>query len=240
MTPTLSIIVAFRGDGHRARVWDFVHERMRAELPEAEIVVGTDDGVDPFHKTLALNRAARAATGDIFAIWDADVWCSPTAVHEAVRLVEAGAAWVKPWHRKLKIDEEATQRALALGAAWSGERIHGDNLEPFAPANHYWSAPPLLVARHAFFGCGGQDERIRGWGGDDDQLAWALKAFYGPLKILKGNAVHLWHPRVDRSGHDRWVGQEEFGGNLGLVRRYQEAWRDPQKMRELIATREAS
>src|SRR4029077_3598730 len=56
----VSILVPFRdADGQRTAAWNFVRRWLERVYPEAEIVVASDDGEDPFHKTLALNRAAK-------------------------------------------------------------------------------------------------------------------------------------------------------------------------------------
>jgi len=240
----LSILVAFRAepDSPRSRLWDFVRARLEADLPQAEIVVGTDDGIDPFHKALALNRAAAMATSDVLGIFDADCYIPPEQVASGLALIaRKPMSWCKPWTKKYKLDEPTTAAVLAQGTRWDGAadptwRVRR-GLE--AVANHYWSAPPVLMSRAAFETVGGMDERFRGWGGDDDQLAFALRGLFGPAKVLGGYAIHLWHPRVGQSGRDQWLGQDRFQPNAHLTQQYRRASRSAQSMRELLAAREA-
>jgi hypothetical protein len=221
------------GDGHRTRVWDFIHDRIRRELPDVEIVVGTDDGEDPFHKTLALNRAVAASSGDIIGIWDADTWVPP----EQVRIALAGlwiepARWWRPWSLKYKFREHPTMQALEAGEAWDGD-VSGIGLE--IRPNGFASAPPVMLSRESYALVGGMDERFRGWGSEDEAFSFACRGVLGPGDTVQGKAVHLWHPRRGRSGRDLWEGQENTYSNSQLMKEYHQA-RTPKRMRELIET----
>lgn len=239
----VSVLVAFRDDSSerfRERLWDFVRARMASEHPDFEIVEASDDGADPFHKTLALNRAAARATGEIFYICDSDTWVPPAQVNAALEgLDDQPLRWWRPWKRKVKLNELDTAKVLALGDSWDGT-IPDGWIRSAENRNTYWAAPPLLVHRDVFEGVGGLDERFRGWGQEDDAFAEALKALYGPPKAVQGACVHLWHPRIGKSGRDLWPGQEAFGPNLELAAEYKRAARRPGAMRALISDREGS
>jgi hypothetical protein len=236
----LSILVAFRdADGTRTHLWEFIRAKLERELPEAEIIVASDDGEDPFHKTLAINRAARDATGDVLAIWDADTWVLPEKVREAASfVVEHPERWSRPWNTKLKLNEEATAHVLQLGETWDGTIDH----KPFGKPenrNPFWAAPPLLLHRSAFDAVGGMDERFRGWGGEDVGFAHALNRLVGKPRVFSSICIHLWHLRVERSGADLWPGQDDRTANAELLTRYVKANR-PELMRELVSERTVS
>lgn len=236
----LSVLVAFRDvDGSRTRLWEFIRAKLERELPEAEIVVGTDDGEEPFHKTLALNRAAAQATGDILAIWDADTWALPEKVRAAAAFVtEHPEQWCRPWNSKLKLNEDATAHVLSLGETWDGTIDH----KPFGKPenrNSFWPAPPLLLSRQAFETVGGMDERFRGWGGEDVAFGLALMRLVGRPRVIGSTCIHLHHPRVGRSGADLWIGQGTGSENGDLLKRYQRANR-AELMHRLVSERTVS
>lgn len=226
-----SILVAFRGSGHRLRVWDVIRTKLQNEI-DAEIVEASDDGIDPFHKTLAINRAAERARGDVFAIWDADTWIAPETVHESIAFVaEHPDKWARPYRTKIKVSEEATNWVLAQ-EAWDGiiDRKRFRDVEAVTPYQH---APPLVLSRTAFETVGGCDTRFRGWSSEDLAFSHALTRLVGVQRSFDAVAWHLWHPRIGRSGHDLWEGQTDTDENVALAAQYRKAY-SPAEMRRVI------
>src|SRR5260370_9170809 len=61
----ITLLVPFRADNpYRAKGWQWLMRYWGHELPEAELIVCTDDS-RPFCKTAALNRGFAKAKGDI-------------------------------------------------------------------------------------------------------------------------------------------------------------------------------
>ena len=229
----LSVLVGFRdtGDGHRTRLWDVIRGMLEERLPEAELVVGDDGGEDPFWKTKALNDAASRATGDVFMLTDTDTWVSDDCIRATAAGIEhLPRYWWRPWNVKYKLGQAPTEQALAGG--WDGSVIPG-GLEN---TNRYWAAPPILMHSDLWFEAGGQDDRFRGWGHEDDAFASTLKTLFGEPVVIPGPSVHLWHPRIGKSGRDLWVGQESAIDNRVLAGRYKTA-RTRERIMELIASR---
>jgi hypothetical protein len=233
----ISVICAFRDDppGPRTELWNLIRERLGRELPEVEVCVGTDDSV-PFNKSKALNRAAAQASGDVFLLTDSDTWIAPAQVNRAREFVQAHPRrWVRAWSSKKRLDEETTANVLAQGPVWDGTVPPGAGFEN---STAYWAGPPLAVTRAVWDDIGGMDEGFdRGWGSEDAGLAFKLKALYGKARVLPGDAIHLFHPRIGRPGLDMWPGQSE-GGNKELFLVYLKASRSPELMRRLIASRD--
>lgn len=231
-TPSVSVLVAFRGDQWRDRLWAFVRDRWEREHPDFEIVVASDDGTDPFHKTLAYNRAARSATGDVFLLTDADTWCPPEQVRDTIARVRRGR-WGRPYRTKIKLTEADTLAALDAARDWIWVSDPSRRLEARTP---YWAAPPLALPRGMYEAVGGHDERLRGWGSEDLSFALSVRRIFGDPFPARGEAVHLWHARRGASGRDLWAGQDSAVENAALARRYVQA-RRPDAMRALIAER---
>lgn len=237
----LSIIVAFRDSSesqHRSRLWDFLQAQYVLQLPEAEVVVGQDDGTEPFHKTLALNRAVASASGDLLLLSDADTWLPTAQLREAMAGIEADpTSWWRPWNIKLKLGESDTNWVLGH-KSWNGELLqNADHPSRRENLNTYWAAPPHLFTRNQYERAGRFDERFRGWGAEDEAWALAMRSIVGRPKLARGYAIHLWHERLGRSGHDQWVGETDPGANNKLLAPYRKLVRYPSQMEKMVKSR---
>lgn len=230
----ISVLVAFRDSngGHRGRLWDFVRGRLEVDHPDFEIVLGTDDGTDPFHKTAAYNQAARMASGDVFVLTDADTWVPPELLEGAARGCERGRGWWRPYSRKVKLLQADTERALAEGDGW---RFTYNPQGRYEKNTTFGGAPPLVVPRQ-MYEAAPFDEGFRGWGSEDVAFVHSLTVLFGQPHVISGECVHLWHPRIGRSGADLWPGQASARDNQLLASRYIHA-RTPRAVRELLADR---
>lgn len=202
----LSILVPFRdADGTRTRGKDWILRRWAHFYPEAEIIVASDDGIDPFNKSMAVNNAAKQATGDMFAILDADTWIDPQFMARALSLVEQGVPWVIPARRSMRLKQDISEKIMALPPEGPLFAINVSHAEGgIAPVVGFlW-----VVSRAGFEQIGGMDERIRGWGGEDTAFTMAMDRVVGKHHRLPGTVICLWHPRPRDQDHKRvWVGQ---------------------------------
>lgn len=242
-----SILVAHREHppGPRTRLWEFVRSQLVIAYPHAEIVEAEDDGIDPFNKCMALNRAAAKATTDLFAIWDSDTWVAPTETYKALQsLLNNPKQWAKPWHLKIKLNEKATETILESGTFGGhniGTTVAGHRAVDLARnpenTNSYWAAPPFIITREAFDTVNGFDERIAGWGSEDAAFCWSLNTLWGPCihQRIQYPAIHLFHPRLGKSGADAWPGQEVGHSNSEAYQLYRSLDGNPQAMAAHVA-----
>lgn len=200
---TLSVLVPYRPDGgHRTRAWEWLARRY-AEMPDVELVVrGDDGGANPgeFNHPLAINRAAAAATGDVFMIADCDTAFDYAWVRRAHDMVHGrDAPWVLP-RFYAKLDKRSSERLLhgapdagidKFTAEWIGDSVSVAGL--------------VVIGRDAFEYVGGYDERFAFWGSDDVAFALSVDTLVGRHVRLEGSAYHLWHPQplTQTYGHAR-------------------------------------
>lgn len=222
-----------------------------AQLPAAEIIIGDDDAV-PFSKSVAVNRAAAKAKGDILVIIDADgymladdiVYCAEEIRHARKK---GRKLWFVPYRQFYRLTEEASKPLLASDPK---------NPYSFPPpitnelfihdtdhkVGHWYGAMVQIMSREAFRLVGGWDERFRGWGGEDHAAMRAMDTLYGPHKTLPGQVLHIWHPQLSPQGTKDWVhwkdrmweGQQGPQINSRLSWRYYHAAGKPQVMRKLV------
>lgn len=202
----LSFIIPYRdADGTRERAKDWIVARWQHFYPDAEFCIAPDDGVDPFNKSMAVNTAAKQATGDVFVILDADTWIDNEWMDKAFhQLGRRNYRWVIPARKSYRLTRSASDEILALDPAAELPRLI--NKRTMVEQSGSVVGFCHIVPREGFEMVGGMDERFRGWGGEDSCFVRALDVVYGPHTQLPGVVVSLWHSRPRAKGR-YWVGQ---------------------------------
>lgn len=242
----ISLLVPFRTDNaERQRNWTWLLAYWRAALPEAEIVVGTDNSV-PFCKTAAVNRAFARSTGDVIVILDADCYISADTIRECARRIRIARAlhhtlWYMPYKRFYRLTEDASMRLLSTPP--DAPMIFGDppppaDLDPSGGVSygHWYGALIQMMPREAFESVGDMDERFQGWGGEDVSFMFALDTLFGRHRIYNGPVYHVHHPTIKGRWlrTRQWAGQDKPETNDWLSTKYEDAFNDRMRMRKLI------
>lgn len=233
----LSFLIPFRdADGTRTRAKDWIVARWRHFYPEAEFILEPDDGVDPFCKSMAVNRAAAKATGDVYVILDADSWIEPQWMDLAFEKFAHRVPWVIPIRRSYRLTQQGTEPFLSSDPTGPlpklvNRRIIVEQSGPVAGFCH-------IVPRQGFEAVGGMDERFRGWGGEDTCFTRALDVVWGRHMQLPGTVVSMWHARPRGVGGRTWEGQtaDHYAIRQELGRRYGAVGRSKAAMLALLAT----
>lgn len=219
-----SILVPFRPDGGpREAAWQWVYRWYRTHHPSWEIIVADSEG--DWSKAQAVNRAARAARGQLLVIADADLFPHPNRLVEAVRLART-RPWIVPYTRVHRLSEAATQQIMEMDPSFSS-LLDLDLVKP--PYTGVPGAGLLVLSRKAFLQVGGMDEEFVGWGGEDAALGYALDTIVGPHTRLRADICHLWHPRQRRG--------LPYSANRTRARDYELAHGRHRAMRELLLER---
>lgn len=214
------VVVADDGSGAPTRA---LLESMAGRYPVPLRHVWQDDA--GFRAARARNRALAACSGDYVLMVDGDMVLHRHFVADHLRAARPGR-FVQGV--RVLTGCEAAQRMLAerrleLSPLYRGvqRRRHTLRLPPLArlllalnerqtlrgikTCNQGWWRADLL-------GLNGFDERMQGWGREDEELA--ARAFHAGLvrRCLRfaGLAVHLWHPERHADGesaNDRWLGE---------------------------------
>lgn len=220
------IVTAYRPDaGIRDRNWRYARDRWTAALDWP--IYAADDGSDLFSRGGSRNLAAEhAGDWDVALIADADIVLADAGqARDAALLAHVTGELVYP-HNHLTMLEEAPTAAVIAGAdpaaAAAGLTRHPNT----------WSQA-LAVPRRLWDEVRGYDPRFVDWGWEDLAFMAACSAL-GGLARIPGDAYHLWHPRT-------WVeneGNPHHNANMVLGRRYLDARRFPDEIREIIAERD--
>ncbi len=256
----ISILVPFHcPDKHnqRAKNWHWLKKYWECHLPGAEIIMGEDHYGHrhrlPFSKSAAVNDAASKASGDIFAIVDADGYIDSNAILEAAKKIRHARKrghklWFVPYRWFYRLTEECSLRLLHSNPC----RPHKFTTPPPACCvqstdgsqhGHWYGAGIQIMPQEAFWEVGGWDERFRGWGGEDHAAMRAMDTLYWRHKTLPVQFLHVWHPMISPQGVSNelvdwrermWAGQTASGANDALSGRYYGAYGAPERMRKLV------
>lgn len=209
----VEVVIPYAGScPHRARAL----KRVRGLYPWPVTVAL---GGSPWSKAAAAMPAVTSSSADVVVLADADVWTD--GIHEAVREVEAGAAWGVP-HRGVYRLTEASTANLVLGEPW-------EHLETCERPYLGVEGGGVVVTHRSLLMQVPLDPRFVGWGSEDEAWAIALRTILGPPWRGKAPLVHLWHPPQPRISRAR--GSE---ASWRLRRRYMRAQHDPAAMRALL------
>lgn len=242
--PKISLLIPFDAeDPQRKRVFKWVEQYWRWELPEAEVVIG-HSSIKPFCKTNALNNAAQKARGQVFVIMDADAYIDGEVIKRcAINIIENldNHLWYVPYRHLYRLTEKATEYIIE-SSPHNPLRLDGpppefliENVGHSSKYGHRYGAMCMMFHREAYNLLGCFDERFIGWGGEDVALLRALDTLYGKHKTTNNDILHLWHPTIgDTLQSRKWDGQEEANKNNKLANQYHKATRHPSKMRELV------
>lgn len=241
----ISLIVPFRADSvEREETWLWLEKFYSKRLPKAEIIVGTDLFDGPFSKTVAMNDAARFATGDIFVILDADALIDPKQIIEAAKRIREAreqdkALYYVPYRRFYRLTHEASSKKLTENPArcsFPPDDRNSPDVEAMGPyghsTGHWYGALVQVLPREAWELIGGFDERFRSWGGEDISILRCLDTVFGKHKTLDAPVWAMWHPTHGVGTSRTWAGGTAFQ-NSNLASRYNAAYGDRARMLDL-------
>lgn len=239
--PKVSILVPFRdADGTRTPGKEWILARWRHFFPNAEYIIEPDDGVDPFSKSLAVNKAAAKATGDVFIILDADAWVHQEWTEKAIEHVMHKRGWTRP-SRHYRLKQGYSEKLMAMPPDGPLPPLNSRDAESAgATVGFLWVIPAEAwwdMAWHDEAGIRrGMDERIRGWGGEDSAFSRAATAIVGSRLNLGGTVMCLWHARPRQGGQRIWIGQDRTNetDKHQLLLRYRNAAHRSREMRKVL------
>ncbi|MCA1059074.1 glycosyltransferase [Rossellomorea aquimaris] len=220
----ISILIPYQPTNKAREIsFNWIVNFYKITLPEAQICIGYTSN-EFFSRSLAINKAARKATGDVFVIVDADIICSPDVIRNAVNSLNE-AAWIIPFTSIEDISQNSTLTLFKQPPKWpilqhlktskrlkGGIRVGGIN----------------ILRKESFYSVGGFDERFIGWGGEDDAFCSAMNTICGDFTRLNESVFHLWHPPAKARSNPK------HNNNVKLAHQYRNASGNIPAMLEII------
>ena len=197
-------IVPFRG-GQEGRLAGARHV-VSSLRPLAQVLVVEQDsqhvdlGADsyiqladrvPFNRSACFNAGVRVqrrlARREPLMFSDCDVLCPPESLRAGLAALEREDA-VSPYDCLIDLSREASEAVYRGASPGQGTRRTDINLTGGA----------VLMTHWAFRECGGWDEQMIGWGGEDDLMSNKIAKLGIRYSFLPFTAHHLWHERGPR------------------------------------------
>lgn len=200
----VGVLIPFNGhDLHRNRLYEWVSKFWRSRL-DSQFIFAPQMNVDNFsrsgYRNLLFNHLIEAGC-DIVVSIDADTFCDPTQIHQAIEVIEKDLVdVVYPFNVYYNLNRETTDKLLDIDPS-------EDFSLPSDPANfgydhEIFHSPGgiLVIKSEVFLGVDGYDERFIGWGYEDNAFRRSLELYGASRMELRGLCLHLWHPVGQDSG----------------------------------------
>lgn len=218
----VTVIVPWRASASRVPAFELLLGWYRTHLPEFAVVT-VDTGEVPFSLAACRNAGvAGVAAGEVVVINDADTLPDPAPLRAAVAAAGASGLVHLPYTQYRWLGASGTAQ-LAAGVEAAACAV--EQLVEGACSGVYVTTPETWAAH------GGQDERFRGWGFEDDAWYLAHETMLGAPPVRhEGSVYALHHVGEVRAG-------EHYEANARLHARYTAASGDRAAMAQLIAER---
>lgn len=203
----VSVVIPWRPAPGRVELFEAVKQWWGAHFPDFD-VIPSDSGQEQFSRGASRNAGVAEASrrgSQVVVVADADTIPEPAAIAAAVEgaAVDGQVHW--PFDRCLYLDESQTAQYLA-----------GGHLPPGSGGGA--SGGVVVASPQAWLAVGGQDERFRGWGGEDDAFRQAATKTVGAV-THPGRIVCLHH-------ESRFKVSAEWHHNKALALAYRAADRE--------------
>jgi hypothetical protein len=174
----------FRDDGERGKIFEAIRERVESLYPFDEVLI-VDSGHQPYNRAASRNLIVkRAIESDVVVVCDADSIPEEKPLREAIDGAYGSSLFHIPFQ---------TVRVLSS----SRVRRLPDNLKSVREIYRYGPSfgGCYVVRPQLWWDVGGMDERIVGWGYEDEIFLVATTTFSGKYVSHPGNLYTFNHSR---------------------------------------------
>lgn len=226
MATDVTVVVPWwGGDQSRTAAFDFTQGWW--DGVGFEVIVASGSGAKGIGGRVAraANQGTVVASNDVILLVGAETILGADQIEQAAELAKTPGL-VVPFTRAMYLGPEATTAVLDDGADPFG----------FSESDCEWVgagvAPATVFSRETWRTVRGFDEKLPI--GEDGAFAYACDAYFGPLRRVEGDVVHLWHPRPRESTPGT---QEHRAAFVGISRYRDAAAIGPEAVRALVEAR---
>ena len=209
MSSDVTVVIPYRSDGSRERetASTLVGAWYEHFLPGAQIFYFDSDPSRPFNRSAARNAGVRdtVLAGDrVVVVSDADTYCEPEGLLEAIEAAEDGRLHIP--YRDVIFHDRLGRSTRAVGS----------------------QGGVFVMDPAEWLSVGGMNETLEGWGFEDPIFHVVVRNLIGLPTYHDGTIHHLWHP-VTWSNTD-----PDYQRNLAICREYERADGDIESVWALV------
>lgn len=218
MFDDLSIVIPFRpGTEERRAIFDWVYCRTLLTLPGAEVIVASDtrNSQAYFNKSMAINEGVLRASRPVICMLDADLVIDHTTYAAGLEVLERSSLVVLMSYVRY-LSKDASLRLLESNPMQtiseleaSGPRVVGQYPASVGGA--------IMFHRDKFIKMGGCDERLVGWGYEDNIFHSVYTALFGTADRLKGHIYHIHHSHSPAPSASDYSESDYFQNEYRLI-----------------------
>lgn len=185
-----------------------VEQDASERLPRSQLPAGVEHvfAFNPgaFNRSWGFNVGAARAEGTVLMLMDGDLLIEHWALNAALDACLSGVEAVNPYGRLVELSPAQSDRLCAStqmpNAVWPGtDRSDAGEYICFCGGAY-------LIDASFYRRIGGQDERFKGWGGEDDAMSIKVsKLACRTIALSDSTAYHLFHPREDISADAQYA-----------------------------------
>ncbi|HMD82604.1 MAG TPA: hypothetical protein VKE92_14915 [Anaerolineales bacterium] len=208
-------------DGSRAPLY---HQTLRVvgQMYPWDAIIEVDSGHESFNRAATRNLAmeyGQINNFDIVVVNDADSVASEWAMSEAINGAHSDNLIHFPFDTFYELIPKATAQVGVQSIEILKQRAYGKGQSE----GGIWVCKPEV-----WFKAGGQDERFAGWGCEDRAFLSATHTLVGKSVKHQGPLFCMYHDRSTNNAAS-WIPEE-----VDLLVQYNDAYQQPEKMREII------
>ena len=213
--------------------WRYTYDRLEAynvttgilpQLYEFDAMFTADSGHPKFNRSATRNlifEVAEENNADVVVCCDADSVPEEAALRAAISAAVDGGMHF-PFHEVWYVENKGMQRVKNRA---STEQIRSRIIDKCQSEGGIWVCTP-----ETWRTAGGQDPRLANWGCDDRAFLAASRTLVGMPN--KHHGILMCLPHLRPTDKDIWIPEE-----VQLMIEYQDAYQQPQKMKEIIDAR---
>ncbi|WP_250672787.1 glycosyltransferase [Paraclostridium ghonii] len=191
MFSDISIIIPYKeSTPERAQIFDFVINRYKTLMPDAEICIGRNEGV--FNQAKSLNEAMKKSTRKYLLLMDSDVLINTDTINKCLEMIKIYDV-VFTHDLLIRLTPEFSNHIMENNILIINQRLENFSGEYF----HYPLNSICMLRKELLNKTGGFDDRFEGWGHTDTAFREILFAATPNITTLKFHTIYHLHHSYD-------------------------------------------